>query len=258
MKIQTFLKNHPFLFALFALIVSRIAGMGTIQLVQVLRPDWSIQNELGWLLMTVYAGVVVSLVYWTDTADLVGLRKPASRKEWLLMLPMLVLPLFILTMNGVSTWGPTQNLVLCIAAIGVAVNEEVLFRGVLLRGFMRWGSWVAIFVPSALFAVSHATNIFQGADVTFALYETLWTFASGIMLSAMRLRNKSLYPVIVFHLILDGVEYFSTGEYGVHSGSFPLSWLIAFALLNVVLAVYAVALFYKSNKHSEQSPTLHA
>jgi len=254
--LQSFFKNHPFLFAIFALVISRIAGIGTIKWVQLLRPELSIQNDLGWLLMVMYAGVVVSLVYWTNTADEVGLRKPASSKEWLVMVPTLSLPIYILLMNGVSSWGFAHNLVLSIAAIGVAVNEEVLFRGILLRGFMKWGPWVAIFVPSALFALAHATNIFQGGDTTFAIYQTIWTFASGIMLSAMRLRNKSLYPVIVFHILLDGVEYFSTGEFGVHSQTFPNLWLQIFVALNVILAIYAVILFYQSSKIQNQENTM--
>lgn len=249
---QSFFKNHPFLFAIFALVVSRILGVGTIKFVQLLRPELNIQNDLGWLLMVMYAGVVVSLVYWTNMADEVGLKKPVSSKEWLIMVPTLSLPIIILIMNGMSSWGFAKNLVLCIAAIGVAVNEEVLFRGILLRGFMKWGPWVAIFLPSTLFALAHATNIFQGGDTTFAIYQTIWTFATGIMLSAMKLRNKSLYPVIVLHILLDGVEYFSTGEYGVHSQTFPNLWLQIFVALNVILAIYAVILFYKSSKLQNQ------
>jgi uncharacterized protein len=247
-NLQTFLRTHPFWFAFFALIASRIAGMGTIALVQVFQPDLSIQEELGWLLMVVYSSVVVSLVYWTSTTDEVGLRKTASLKEWLLLLPLLALPLLILIENGVQSWGLAQNLVLLIAAIGVAVNEEVLFRGILLQGFMKWGPWIAIFVPSALFALAHSTNTFVGGDVTFAVYQTVWTFAAGVTLSAMRLRLNSLYPVIVFHIILDGIEYFSVGEYGVHSIAISSTWLQLFALVNVVLAIYSLILFYKHTK----------
>lgn len=247
-KLQTFLKKHPFIFAIFTLVFSRIAGMGTIGIIQVFRPDLTIQEDLGWLLMAVYAGVAVSLVYWTDTAKEVGLRKPSSIKEWALILPLLVLPLLIIIKSGVSSWGFSQNLVLLIAAIGVAVNEEVLFRGILLRGFMKWGPWVAIFVPSLLFALTHSTNVFVGGDVTFAIFQTIWTFSAGVMLAAMRLRNNSLYPVIVVHFILDIVEYFATGEYGVHSDMISLNWLVTFATITFILAIYALILFYRSNR----------
>ncbi|TVX99861.1 CPBP family intramembrane glutamic endopeptidase [Cohnella terricola] len=247
-KIQTFLRSHPLLFAIFTLIASRIAGLGTTALVQLLQPELSIQEDLGWLLMVVYASVVVSLVYWTNTADEVGLRKPASLKEWLLITPLLTLPLLVLLENGIQSWGFAQNLVLVIAAIGVAINEEVLFRGILLRGFMKWGQWVAIFVPSAMFALAHLSNAFVGGDVTFAIYQTIWTFAAGVMLSAMRLRNNSLIPVIVLHIILDGIEYFSTGEYGVHTQEISPIWLQLFVLVNIVLAFYSLFLFYRRNK----------
>jgi uncharacterized protein len=249
-NMQTFFRNHPFLFAILALVASRIAGIGTIALVQLLQPDLSIQEELGWLLMTVYASVVVSLVFWTNTADEVGLRKPTSMKEWLFVIPLLTLPLLILIENGVQSWGFAQNVVLVIAAVGVAVNEEVLFRGILLRGFLKWGPWVAIFVPSLLFALAHSTNAFVGGDVFFAVYQTIWTFAAGVTLSAMRLRNNSLYPVIALHIILDGIEYFSTGEYGIHSQAISPMWLQIFAFVNVLLACYSLFLFHRKNRRA--------
>ncbi|MBE4907833.1 CPBP family intramembrane metalloprotease [Bacillus luteolus] len=245
-KIQTYLKNHPFIFAIVALVMSRIAGGATITLVQLVKPDYTVQDELGWLLMVVYASVVVSLVYWTDTAAEVGLKPTKTSKEWLLCLPLLSIPLFILVNNGVYSWGTAQNLVLFIAAIGVSVNEEVLFRGILLRGFMKWGPWIAIFVPSALFALLHSTNIFVGGDPTFAIFQTIWTFVAGVMLSALRLRTNSLYPVIVLHILIDGVEYFSTGEYGVHPEAMPTLTLLLFAVLMFILAIYTVILFYRS------------
>ncbi|QOR66610.1 CPBP family intramembrane metalloprotease [Cytobacillus suaedae] len=255
-KVQSFLKNHPFIFALFALLISRIAGMLTIKLVQLVNPDLTIQAELGWLLMAVYASVVVSLVYWTDTAAEIGLKRPHSIKEWMLFIPLLSLPILILAYNGIYSWGFAQNLILLIAAIGVSINEEVLFRGILLRGFMKWGPWVAIFVPSGLFALAHSTNIFVGSDPTFALFQTFWTFTAGIMLSAIRLRTGSLYPVILFHILLDGVEYFSTGRYGVHPEGISTTFLLTFLVLNIILAIYAVILFYRGSKNRPEATTL--
>ncbi|RSK29147.1 CPBP family intramembrane metalloprotease [Bacillus sp. HMF5848] len=252
-KLQLFFKNHPFIFAFFVLIMSRIAGLVTVSLIQMVRPDWTIASELGWLLMVIYAGTVVSLVYWADVADEIGLRKPTSKKEWLYYIPFLSIPLFILSINGVSSWGFTQNMLLLMAAIGVAVNEEVLFRGLLLRGFMKWGPWVAIFVPSLLFALVHSTNVFVGGDPTFAVFQTIWTLAAGVLLSAIRLRANSLYPVILLHILIDGVEYFSTGEFGVHSEAFPIITLALFSALNAILAIYAVILFYKKQYHKNQA-----
>ncbi|MDZ5473280.1 CPBP family intramembrane glutamic endopeptidase [Bacillus sp. 31A1R] len=246
-QVQSFFKNHPFIFAFFVLVVSRIAGMVTIQIIQAIRPDLTVQDHLGWLLMTVYACTVVSLVYWTDTAKEIGLRMPKSYKEWLLFLPVLIIPLFILSQNGISSWGIAQNLVLLIAAIGVAVNEEVLFRGVLIRGFMKWGKWVTVLVPSIIFALAHSTNTFVGGDTTYALYQTLWTFAGAIMLTAFRIVTNSLYPLIVFHFILDFVEYFSTGNYGVHAEPFSTSLLIPIAIMSFGLMIYSLILLYKNS-----------
>ncbi|CAM3763581.1 CPBP family intramembrane glutamic endopeptidase [Cohnella lubricantis] len=251
---QSYFRKHPFLFAIFALIASRIVGLGTTALIQTLRPDLSIEQELGWLLMLIYASVVATLVYWTNTAEETGLRRTVSAREWLLMLPFLALLLFIGFENGVQSWGFSRNLVLAIAAVGVAVNEEVLFRGILLRGFMRWGPWTAIFVPSALFALAHSTNALAGGNAKLAIYQTVWTFAAGVALSAMRLRCNSLYPIIAFHVLLDGTEYFSTGEYGVHAEAPSLLWLQLFMLANAALALYAVFLFYSKARQRSTRP----
>ncbi|MFE8700818.1 CPBP family intramembrane glutamic endopeptidase [Cytobacillus sp. FJAT-54145] len=247
-KLQSFFRNHPFVFAFFVLVASRIAGGITIQAVQMVRPGLTVENDLGWLLMTVYASVAVSLVYWTDIAKEIGLKKPHSYKEWLFALPLLILPLYILSEKGISSWGLSQNLVLLIAAIGVSVNEEVIFRGILLNAFLkRWGKWVAVFVPSILFAFTHTTNVIAGGDTMYAIYQTLWTFAGGVILAGIRIRTGSLYPVILFHFVLDFVEYFATGNYGVHSEPYATTLLIPIVIMSIVLMVYTIILLFKSN-----------
>uniref|UniRef100_A0A1S2L0B4 CAAX prenyl protease 2/Lysostaphin resistance protein A-like domain-containing protein n=1 Tax=Anaerobacillus isosaccharinicus TaxID=1532552 RepID=A0A1S2L0B4_9BACI len=82
--------------------------------------------------------------------------------------------------------------------------------------------------------------------MVFGIYQTLWAIAGGIALTALRLRNGSIYPAILFHFILDITEYFSTGENGVHQTGFSINSLTIFLILNVLFAIYAYIAFKKS------------
>lgn len=202
--------------------------MLTVKGIQIINPGLSVQKDLGWLVMLLYAACAFLAVKWVRIDKEIGLIKPAA-KEWFVWLPVLVIPLTLgLHLGFHTTWGHVP--LLMIAALGVAINEEILFRGILLRAMLPFGKAVAIIVPSLLFGASHLGNIFIGGDVTFALFQFAWTFIAGMALTAMRLQNKSLLPAIGFHFILDAVEYAATGEYGVHSTQFSLGWLTIFVL----------------------------
>ncbi|QOY38705.1 CPBP family intramembrane glutamic endopeptidase [Anaerobacillus isosaccharinicus] len=140
----------------------------------------------------------------------------------------------------------SKAIVLTITALCVAVNEEVIFRGAIVKGLLRFGANVTIFVPAVFFGLIHLGNLLGGGDLVFGIYQTLWAIAGGIALTALRLRNGSIYPAILFHFILDITEYFSTGENGVHQTGFSINSLTIFLILNVLFAIYAYIAFKKS------------
>ncbi|WP_066069308.1 CPBP family intramembrane glutamic endopeptidase [Neobacillus soli] len=235
---KQFLYRHGLVLFLVVMLGRGIIGMLTVKGIQIINPGLSVQKDLGWLVMLLYAACAFLAVKWVRIDKEIGLIKPAA-KEWIVWLPVLVIPLTLgLHLGFNTTWGHVP--LLMIAALGVSINEEILFRGILLRAMLPFGKAVAIIVPSLLFGASHLGNIFIGGDVTFALFQFAWTFIAGMALTAMRLQNKSLLPAIGFHFILDAVEYAATGEYGVHSTQFSLGWLTIFVLLNLAFLVYAL------------------
>jgi len=76
----------------------------------------------------------------------------------------------------------------------VAVEEELLFRGLLLRylAYLTRDRWVAILVSSLVFAVLHLPAGGQGVLVA------LWT---GLVLGSYFMRKGSLLTVIVAHFL---------------------------------------------------------
>lgn len=57
------------------------------------------------------------------------------------------------------TWDSQAQLVAFLSFFGVAVGEEIIFRGVLFKWIdKRWGMWPALIVSALLFGFAHLTN----------------------------------------------------------------------------------------------------
>jgi membrane protease YdiL (CAAX protease family) len=86
----------------------------------------------------------------------------------------------------------------CVAA---PVLEEMLFRGVMLRGFLRqYSRTFAVFWSATLFGIAHLN-----------LYQMMTALAIGIVAGWLYERCRSLWPCILLHAAYNG---FVTGYYG--------------------------------------------
>jgi membrane protease YdiL (CAAX protease family) len=243
---RNYLYRHSLVLFVVVIFVRGLLGGLTVKGVQMLDPSLTVQKDLGWLVMVVYTLVVYLAVKWVRIDKEIGLAAPSTSRDWYVWIPLLIMPVFLaLNIGFHSAWGHVPFLM--IAAIGVAVNEEILFRGILLRAILPFGKAFAIIIPSLLFGASHLGNILVGGDVTYSLFQFGWTFLSGMAITAMRLQSKSLLPAIVFHIILDGTEYAATGEFGVHSLDFSIPLLVMFTFLNLALLVYALLTMKRSS-----------
>lgn len=249
---KSFFYKHSLILFLVVLLGRGILGMLAIGGIQYFNPDLTIEKDLGWVVMLIYATCTILAVKWVKIDKEIGLTMPASAKDWYAWLPVLVIPMslaFVLGFN--STWGHLPFLL--IAAVGVAINEEILFRGILLRAILPFGRAVAIIVPSLLFGAAHLGNIFVGGDITYALFQFAWVFFGGMALTAMTIANKSLLPAIAFHFILDAIEYAAVGAYGVHSEGFSLPILTMFLLLNVAFFFYSIYILKRTSTNDEKA-----
>jgi uncharacterized protein len=256
-KMKNFLYRHGLVLFLVVMIGRGLIGMLAVKGIQSFNPSLTVEKDLGWIIMLIYATAVFLAVKWVKIDKEIGLKMPASTKEWYVWLPVLIIPITIAAYLGFnSTWGHLP--LLLIAAVGVAVNEEILFRGILLRAILPYGKAVAIIVPALLFGVSHLGNIFVGSDITYALFQFGWTSFGGMAVTAMVLANKSLLPAIVFHFVLDAIEYGASGAYGVHSTEYPIQLLLIFLLLNLAFLLYSLYLLKKSTTTHQHTNSLTA
>ena len=110
-----------------------------------------------------------------------------------------------------ATGTPTVSLV---ALVLVATNlligfsEELMFRGVALRGALSaLSTGKAILLSSVLFALLHAVNVLALMPVEAMVQQLGLTFVFGFAMACFALRANSLLPVIAFHILWDMVQF---------------------------------------------------
>jgi len=82
-----------------------------------------------------------------------------------------------------------------VAALSPAICEEVLFRGILLRGFVRrLHPGVAVLAVSVLFGLFH-----------LSIFRFMPTAVLGIPLAYMCLRTGSLFPSVLAHALVNSI-----------------------------------------------------
>ncbi|MBY0121580.1 CPBP family intramembrane glutamic endopeptidase [Bacillus sp. S/N-304-OC-R1] len=248
---KKFLYRHGLILFLLVMFGRGLLGMLAVKGVHLYNPTLTIEKDLGWVIMLIYAACAILAVKWVKIDKEIGLTMPTSAKDWYVWIPTLIIPVTLaFYLGNNSSWGHVPFLL--IAAVGVAVNEEIVFRGILLRAILPFGKTVAIIVPSVLFGAVHLGNILVGGDVTYALFQFGWASLAGMALTIMVLVNKSLLPAIAFHFVLDAVEYAGIGAYGIHSAEYPLEWLTIFFLLNLAFFSYSLYLLKKSKTKSQK------
>jgi membrane protease YdiL (CAAX protease family) len=75
-------------------------------------------------------------------------------------------------------------------ALFVPVGEELLFRGVVMRGLLRYGAVVAVLGSSVVFALFHGINM--------ALPTAL---VVGIITAEAARRSGSIWPAVAVHVV---------------------------------------------------------
>lgn len=94
-------------------------------------------------------------------------------------------------LRRLSTAMPDWSVLLFVMAVVPAVCEELAFRGFMLTGFRQsQRSPEAVVYTSLFFALSHTL-----------IQQSVLAFAAGLVLGALAIRTRSLFPCIVYHAV---------------------------------------------------------
>ena len=153
-----------------------------------------------------------------------------------------------------------KDIVLAILVyIIVAITEEVLFRGYILRNFMgSFNNYMALVVSSILFALAHGFN----PNMDWFSYLNL--FLAGILLGATYVYTKNLWFPIALHFSwnffqtlfgfnVSGQDFYSLIEFKIidknmiNGGDFGFEGSI-FSIIAQVVLITAIFLYYERIK----------
>lgn len=166
-----------------------------------------ITSGLAWGVATaaLFLVVVIWIAGWRD----MGFRKPQPMSS----LRLLWLPaLYLIALGAVGALtgklGLAAVLMVAINTALVGFSEELAFRGVL------WGAarkalsfWPGFLLVSAAFGSVHIFNALITGEMQAAGVQALNAFMSGAAYLAIRIRTRSIIPIMVIHATWDFVVF---------------------------------------------------
>lgn len=104
----------------------------------------------------------------------------------------------------------------------IGFSEEVMFRGILLRGALsRLPLSPAIVISAVAFSLLHAVDGAVGQSLANIVQELGFTFLMGLGLAPIALRIGSLWPLIIWHGLWDVVAFSSDALGVLHPFALP-------------------------------------
>ncbi|OHB17066.1 MAG: hypothetical protein A2734_01460 [Parcubacteria group bacterium RIFCSPHIGHO2_01_FULL_40_30] len=94
---------------------------------------------------------------------------------------------------------------LSISILFVPIYEEIIFRGFILLGLMKYYSWKkAIIISSLLFGLWHLKNIFFISQISQneLIYKMIYTaFIFGPIMAHITLKSKNIWIAVILHYL---------------------------------------------------------
>jgi membrane protease YdiL (CAAX protease family) len=181
---------------------------------------------------------------WHDIG-LNGPRPPSS--VWLLWPIGLYIAVFVGAASLNHSFAFPALAFVAINTAFVGLSEELAFRGVL------WGAarkampfWPGILLVSALFGSVHLLNAFITGALVEAAIQALNAFLSGFGYLALRIRTRSLVPMMIGHWLWDLSVFLNASDATVSAapGGDPIRLFVGAALV-APIALYGLWLLRK-------------
>ena len=190
--------------------------------------------------------VSAKLFGWRD----LGLNPPRPRSSlrlfWLIAIYILFLGAIAALTKDFTT---RMLLIIAINTAFVGFSEELAFRGVL------WGAarnamsfWPGVIFVSAMFGGIHILNAAITGQVGEAAVQALNASLSGLAYLELRIRTRSLFPIMVAHWLWD-LAVFLNASGSEASSSGPGASLLIGAALVAPIALYGLWLIRNRKFH---------
>ena len=206
---------------------------------------------LSWALAALFA---LALLLASRQRREAGLCAPQPWKTLWLVWPPLLYALLMLLLAWAGGWPQPRVLLIvaCNAAL-VAISEELMFRAILLQGMLdRYAVWPTVLISSALFGLAHTANGLATGDVSGALWQAVAATLQGVGYAAIRLRTRSIWPMVLVHGLWDYALVTATLPNPAEDGASILPYVALLAVLP--LCLYGVYLLRPSQRAALLQP----
>ena len=122
----------------------------------------------------------------------------------------------------------------------VGISEELMFRGIVLHGFLVERTKLeSVLLSSLLFSLLHSVNVLAGFSPADMSIQLVNTFIFGVFASLMAIDIGTILPLMAIHAIWDTI---------VSSNAFVMDHAVlvaSFMLLEIVIAIVLLARLYR-------------
>jgi membrane protease YdiL (CAAX protease family) len=219
---NTIVERRPIAFTLgLTITLIGVAVAGRLVLAPFL-PQLTLDG-IGLLLNWLFVGITIFLVAWLGWWERIRLTTPVNRRALVYLLPFAI-AVFIPVVFGLAIpdvslvrgvilpdWA-TLLVIIVGVALGAALFEEILYRGVLLRALEPRGHLFAGVVTATAFGLTHVSKIILGGSVTEWLPSMVLIIPLSIGLAAVAFRLESIWPLVVWHFAVDVTGLLSASQ----------------------------------------------
>lgn len=226
---KTYIQSRPVALYLGVFGMVLVFGLVARPLVETLAPDLSIigiRVAINWLFVVLVIGLTTWLGFWKK----VRLTVPISRGRYpylLLLAGIVAIPFVAVVISASNPFTvPSFTLVegkplspLGVAvvvvvgfALGAAISEEILYRGIVLRSLESYGRIPAALATGFMFGATHLSLLAVGSPPSEVLVVGVLSTVSGVGLAAITFKLGTLWPLVVWHLLQNSYPAFFTSE----------------------------------------------
>ncbi len=241
---QSFVQKRPYVAAVLAGVLCTFMtalGMGASQI-------GGLEGDAiyGGVTVSLLISIIIGLIIMKRTGfTLAGFgftkneKGTANRIGW--YIPLVVIEILPVAFYGFdSSITGMQLVILACFTIAVGFNEEIYFRGLILKFLEQKGAKKAIIGSSVIFGVLHLINALNGKDTLYLILQMAFAFLVGFVLAEIVMITKSLWVPIIWHASHDFIS-------GVTGDTLDVTALILLGIQVAILIVYAVYMWKISN-----------
>jgi hypothetical protein len=180
-------------------------------------------------------------IFKADTKDIYLENSKFSLSKFYYLFPLVWfgIALYALLTSNLSFYTLSTILLVIMASLSIAINEEILTRGILIVALRKRGTaeWVVYILSTLTFALLHLVNVLGGGSIT----QVLIVIFGGTLLYISRRVFNNLFVPILLHAFFDTAIYLQTGFFFANQ-NLP-DGILDFNLASFLIMVLATFIF---------------